>query len=84
MLRFSKRASADAPQATQERFVESWRSYLDSVIIQAQRRDCSRYICTLEEYIIVRRDDIGSIPSFVFLEICLGLDIPHSVMEHRI
>jgi hypothetical protein len=81
-LRFWKRASVNAPQATQERFVTFWRFYLDSVIIQAQRRDCSRYICTLEECKIARRDNIGTLPSFVFLEICLGLDIPHSVMEH--
>lgn len=80
--RFWKRASANAPKATQEHFVKSWRSYLDSVIVQAQRRDRSRYICTIEEYIIARRDNIGCAPSFVFLEISLGLDIPHSVMEH--
>lgn len=29
-----------------------------------------------------RRDNIGTRPSFAFMEICLGLNIPHIVMEH--
>ncbi|KAF8176079.1 terpenoid synthase [Pholiota molesta] len=79
---FWKRASAHVPLATKERFVKAWRSYLDSVILQAQRRDRSRYICTIEEYMVSRRDNIGSDPSFAFLEISLALDIPHHIMEH--
>ena len=82
LSRFWKRASAYAPQAAKERFVKGWRSYLDSVILQAQRRDQSRYICTIEEYMIARRDNIGTNPTFAFLEVSLGLDIPHYVMEH--
>ena len=80
--RFWKRASAHAHQATKERFVKAWRSYLDSVILQAQRRDKGRYICTIDEYMVSRRDNIGSDPSFAFLEMSLELDIPHYVMEH--
>ena len=29
-----------------------------------------------------RRDNIGTLPSFVFSEICMGLNIPHEVMQH--
>jgi Delta6-protoilludene synthase len=31
---------------------------------------------------VARRDNIGSDPSFAFLEISLGLDLPHTVMDH--
>jgi len=31
---------------------------------------------------IARRDNIGTNPTFAFLEVSLGLDIPHYVMEH--
>lgn len=31
---------------------------------------------------IARRDNIGTTPTFAFLEVSLGLDIPHYVMEH--
>ncbi|KAH9477371.1 Delta(6)-protoilludene synthase [Psilocybe cubensis] len=79
---FWKRASAYAPQATKERFVKAWRSYLDSVILQASRRDRSHYICTIDEYMVARRDNIGSDPSFTFLEMSLEVDIPHHIMEH--
>jgi hypothetical protein len=29
-----------------------------------------------------RRDDIGTDPAFVIMEISLGLDLPHEVMKH--
>jgi hypothetical protein len=48
---------------------------------QAERRGAS-YICTVEEYMAARRNNIGSDPSFAFLEISLGVDLPHEVMEH--
>ncbi|KAF8902796.1 isoprenoid synthase domain-containing protein [Gymnopilus junonius] len=79
---FWKRASTYAHQATKERFLKAWRSYLDSIILQAQRRDKDRYICTIDEYIAARRDNCGAYPCFAFLEISLGLNIPHYVTEH--
>ncbi|KAK7012924.1 isoprenoid synthase domain-containing protein [Favolaschia claudopus] len=78
---FWRRASVDVPRPCQERFVNSWRTYLDSVVEQAERRSKS-YICTMNEYLAARRNNIGSEPSFVFLEISLQLDLPHEVMEH--
>ncbi|KAK7012921.1 isoprenoid synthase domain-containing protein [Favolaschia claudopus] len=78
---FWRRASVDVPRPCQERFVNSWRTYLGSVVEQAERRSNS-YICTMNEYLAARRNNIGSDPSFVFLEISLQLDLPHEVMEH--
>ncbi|KAJ7910913.1 terpenoid synthase [Mycena leptocephala] len=78
---FWQRASISASKASRERFIKTWRSYVTSVVQQAERRSTS-YICTLDEYMIARRDNIGTDPSFVFVEISLGLDLPHEVMEH--
>ncbi|KAK6996946.1 terpene cyclase [Favolaschia claudopus] len=78
---FWQRASANAPQAAQERFVKSWELYLDSVVQQAQRRSVS-YLCTSDEYMTARRLNIGCDPSFVLLELSLDVDLPHEVMEH--
>nr|BBH51498.1 putative sesquiterpene synthase [Clitopilus sp.] len=78
---FWARARVNATPACEERFVKSWRTYLNSVIQQAERRD-AKYICTMEEYLHARRDNIGSDPSFALLEITLEVDLPHEVMEH--
>ncbi|KAJ7753354.1 terpenoid synthase [Mycena maculata] len=78
---FWKRASVNVPKPCQERFVNAWRTYLASVVEQAERRS-KAYICTVDEYMIARRNNIGSDPSFALLEISLGLDLPHEVMEH--
>ena len=81
LCRFWQRAKVHAAKVTQERFIATWRTYLESVITQAERRGAS-YICTIDEYMDARRDNIGTRPSFAFMEICLGLNIPHEVMEH--
>lgn len=64
-----------------QRFHTTWRRYLDSVIVQAEQRG-QQYICTLDEYIAARRDNVGTKPSFVWIEQSLGLDLPDAVMEH--
>jgi hypothetical protein len=69
------------PRAVVERFEKSWGTYIDAVILQAQRRS-QGYICTPEEYITARRDNAGLFPSFALIEQSLELDIPHKVMEH--
>lgn len=81
ILRFWKRASSVAPRVVIERFEKAWRMYIDSVITQGERRS-SKYICTIDEYMLARRDNIGSDPSFALLEISLNLAIPHEVMQH--
>jgi hypothetical protein len=79
--RFWKRASLFAPDVCKERFVATWRTYVASIVVQAERHS-SAYICTINEYMAARRDNIGTYPTFVLLEICLELDIPHEVMQH--
>ena len=81
--RFWQRARLTIPRVVQERFIRSWRSYVDSVVLQAERRGLS-YICTIDEYFAARRDNIGTMPSFAFTEVCLELDIPHEVMNQPI
>ncbi|GLB39974.1 putative terpene synthase family, metal binding domain [Lyophyllum shimeji] len=78
---FWKRASSEMPRVIIERFEKSWRTYLDSVIRQAEHRS-EQYICTPEEYMAARRDNIGAYPCFAFVEQQLELNIPHEVMEH--
>lgn len=51
------------------------------MVEQAARRSQS-YICTVDEYMTARRDNIGSDPTFALMEVCLNLDIPHEVMQH--
>jgi hypothetical protein len=65
----------------QERFRKSWKAYIASVVQQADRRDRS-YVCTIDEYLEARRDNIGSDPSFAFLETSLEIDIPEEIMQH--
>ena len=65
----------------QERFNASWWRYLDAVIVQAERRSCE-YTCTIDEYLAARLDDAAGESCIAFMEICLGVDIPHAVMEH--
>ncbi|KAH9477939.1 Delta(6)-protoilludene synthase 18 [Psilocybe cubensis] len=76
-----KRASVGAPNAAKERFVKTWLAYVETIYLQANRRDKS-YICTIDEYIATRRDNIGTYPTFFFIEMSLGVDIPHHIMDH--
>ncbi|KIY69043.1 terpenoid synthase [Cylindrobasidium torrendii FP15055 ss-10] len=80
---FWQRASGGKPMpaGVVQRFHTTWRRYLDSVIVQAERRG-QQYICTPDEYIAARRDNIGTAPSFVWIEQSLGLDLPDAVMKH--
>jgi Delta6-protoilludene synthase len=53
------------------------------VVEQAERR-ANSYVCTFEEYMSARRNNIGSDPSFAFLEIALEVDLPDEVMDHPV
>lgn len=81
-IRFWKRVSAGAPQATKQRFIKGWRGFLDSIILQASRRDSARYICTAEEYMVSRRNNIGLYPCLAIMELSLNIDIPQEITEH--
>lgn len=70
-----------ATKACQERFINTLRTNLDSIVLQAERRSSS-YICTIDDYMAARRENIGTRPVFAFIEISMELDLPHHVMEH--
>ena len=57
------------------------RTNLDSIVVQAERRS-SLHICTIDEYMAARRENIGTKPVFVFIEISRALDLPDQVMQH--
>ncbi|EJD48009.1 terpenoid synthase [Auricularia subglabra TFB-10046 SS5] len=65
--------------AYQRRFVYSFQRYTDAVVQQAQDRD-SAYIREISDYFPVRRDTIGTFPSWVFIHI--GLELPEDVFGH--
>jgi hypothetical protein len=79
--RFWKRASSDLPRVIVERYQKTWGDYIDSAILQSQRRS-RQYACTAEEYMATRHDNVGLYPCFALLEQTLELDLPHEVMEH--
>ncbi len=65
----------------QERFVASWRRFLDSVALQSER--CAReHTCTIDEYLATRSDNAGGETCLVLMEICLEIEIPHEIMQH--
>ncbi|KAF7361114.1 Terpene cyclase [Mycena sanguinolenta] len=78
---FWERASVGVPKPCQEHFTRTWRAWLDSLVEQAECRSSS-YICTIDKYLVARQNNIGAFPVFTFVEIDLGLDLPHEVMEH--
>lgn len=81
LYRLWHRASLDAPDVCVERFLVAWRGYIDALILQ-KHRTLDGYVWTIEEYMAVRRDDIGSYTCFAMLQITLGIDLPHEVTDH--
>ncbi|KAF9448636.1 terpenoid synthase [Macrolepiota fuliginosa MF-IS2] len=61
------------------RFIETFDTYLQSVVVQARDRS-KEHIRNLTDYFDMRRDNIGAKPSFAILE--LSLDLPDFVMDH--
>ncbi|KAJ7889559.1 isoprenoid synthase domain-containing protein [Mycena olivaceomarginata] len=66
---------------TQQRFVETFDFFSQSVTQQAQDRAVG-VIPDLKSYIALRWDTSGCKPSFVLIEHANNLDIPEEVMEH--
>jgi hypothetical protein len=50
--------------------------------LSSWRRSVIHRICTIDEYMASRHDNIGAGCMFALLEICLELDLPHDVMQH--
>ncbi|KAJ6583837.1 terpenoid synthase [Mycena vulgaris] len=64
---------------SQVRFIETFQSYMDAVVQQADDRNSHR-IRDIESYFEVRRDTIGAKPSFAICEI--HMKIPDEIMAH--
>ncbi|CAA7261880.1 unnamed protein product [Cyclocybe aegerita] len=63
----------------QRRFVETFTTYLQSVVTQAQDRD-KHLFRDVDSYMEVRRDTIGAKPSFALLE--HDMELPDDVFYH--
>nr|BBH51501.1 putative sesquiterpene synthase [Clitopilus sp.] len=66
-------------EASHRRFIETFDTYLQSVVVQARDRS-KQHIRSIQDYLHMRRDNIGAKPSFAILE--LSLDLPDYVMSH--
>jgi len=69
------------PDLIIRRFERYWTEYLKSVEIQAQHRE-KGYICTFEQYMESRRDNIGTMPTIAVGEHCLGLELADEILDH--
>ncbi|KAI0089641.1 isoprenoid synthase domain-containing protein [Irpex rosettiformis] len=78
---FWDRAKKTATPEAVQRFVDSFKDYLDAVVIQAGDRDQDR-ICTVDEYFEARSNNIGSRPCYAISE--LHLSIPDYVFYHPV
>ncbi|KAJ7512778.1 isoprenoid synthase domain-containing protein [Mycena galericulata] len=78
---YYKRMVLTASPGTQQRFIETFDFFFQSVTQQALDR-AAGVIPDLESYIALRRDTSGCKPSFVLIEYANNLDIPDEVMEH--
>ncbi|KAJ6555571.1 terpenoid synthase [Mycena vulgaris] len=74
-------AMKTATSTSQRRFIDTFQSYMDSVVQQADDRNSSR-IRDVNSYFEVRRDTIGAKPSFAICEIHMNL--PHAVITHPV
>ena len=79
--RFWELAIKTASPTSQRRFVQTFGHYLDAVVQQAEDRT-RQHIRGLDSYLEVRRDTIGSKPSFAMLE--LEMELPDDVFNHPI
>jgi len=78
---FWRLAMKSSSPTCQKRFIKSYELFMASVIERTKDRDHD-YVRSLAEYFAIRRNTIGSEPSFVMLE--MTLDIPEDVYSHEI
>ncbi|KAF5390807.1 hypothetical protein D9757_004424 [Collybiopsis confluens] len=76
-----KRLISTASPGTQQRFIETFDFFFQSVTEQASDRQ-EGVIPDLESYIALRRDTSGCKTSFVLIEYAYNLNIPDEVMDH--
>ncbi|KAJ7474145.1 isoprenoid synthase domain-containing protein [Mycena latifolia] len=70
-----------ASHTSQRRFIDTFQSYMDAVVQEADDRNSSR-IRDVKSYFEVRRDTIGAKPSFAICE--LHMNIPDEVITHPV
>ncbi|KAJ7474169.1 terpenoid synthase [Mycena latifolia] len=70
-----------ASHTSQHRFIDTFQSYMDAVVQEADDRNSSR-IRDVKSYFEVRRDTIGAKPSFAICE--LHMNIPDEVITHPV
>ncbi|KAH7917194.1 terpenoid synthase [Leucogyrophana mollusca] len=78
---FWELAIQTACPTSQSHFITHFTDYLHSVVAQAADRDLG-YCRTIEEYLAVRRDNIGTHPAFAILH--LGFDISDDIYYHPV
>ncbi|PPQ96121.1 hypothetical protein CVT26_004756 [Gymnopilus dilepis] len=78
---FYKRTILTATPGTQQRFIETFDFFFQSVTQQALDR-ATGVIPDLESYIALRRDTSGCKPCWALIEFAYNLDIPDEVMDH--
>ncbi|GLB42110.1 putative terpene synthase family, metal binding domain [Lyophyllum shimeji] len=80
---YFKRMIVIASPGAQQRFIETFDFFFQSVTQQATDR-AAGVIPDLESYIALRRDTSGCKPCWALIEYANNLDIPDEVMEHPI
>ncbi|KAH9478347.1 Sesquiterpene synthase Agr1 [Psilocybe cubensis] len=78
---YYKRLIRTASPGAQQRFIETFDFFFQSVTQQALDR-AAGVIPDLESYIALRRDTSGCKPCWALIEYASNLDIPDEVMEH--
>ncbi|KAG6828179.1 hypothetical protein H0H92_008910 [Tricholoma furcatifolium] len=78
---YYKRMIVTASPGSQQRFIETFDFFFQSVTQQAIDR-ANGVIPDLESYIALRRDTSGCKPCWALIEYANNLDIPDEVMEH--
>jgi len=69
-----------ASPTSAKHFLDTFPEYLESNVTQAQARDDS--LPTVDEYFLIRRKNIGVLPSFVSGE--LHLELPDEAFYHPV
>jgi len=78
-LRFWKNAIKTGTPLFQQRFISYFERYTDAVVQQSRDRG-NHCIRDIKSYFPLRRDTIGTLPSFAVIE--LHFNIPDHVMNH--
>ncbi|KAI0293873.1 terpenoid synthase [Multifurca ochricompacta] len=76
---FWELAIKTASPPSQKRFIETYGAYTQSVVQQAVDR-INKHIPTIQEYLQVRRNNIGATPAFAMIE--LEMNLPDDVVHH--